>query len=235
MFFSLLLPGTGQLYAQKGNESPIKGAGFLAVEAVSWTLYFHYKSKGKKYENKFEKYANEHWDIDKYLAFLEDQLGLAAFELGRKSNNNINKDLLREKESDWGRKTGVSTHHLFGSGMQQYYEMIYKYPEQFALGWSDASVPGPAAGESPTGYTYKTLTPNMIKYRGMRNTSNRYFRYSRNLTGVIMVNHFLSAIDAAWTVKRKNRESARIEAGLRVDPCMVNDKMVFMPKILMSF
>lgn len=217
-FYSLALPGAGQWYAGYGNESRIKAAGFALLEVTAWYLLFDFQARGKRFENKFENYANTHWDIDKYLSFLEEQLNLPPNYLGRKVTNNIDKSRLYTAETEWGRLTGVSTHHLFGSGMQQYYEMIYKYPEQFALGWSDATVPGPAQGQSPTGYTYQTLTPRMKYYRHLRNESNRYFRYSRNMTGVLLVNHVLSALDAAWTVKRKNMADQRIETGFRIQP-----------------
>ncbi len=237
VLFSLALPGAGELYARKGNESLIKGIGFMALEAISWGLYFNYKSQGKKYEDKFETYANKEWDVDKYLSFIESQLGLPDGDLGRKSAG-IDKQKLYQAESQWGTKTGVSTHHLYGSGMQQYYEMIYKYPEQFALGWSDAGPgidPDYTPGDSPTGYTYKELTTRMIKYRGMRNTSNRYFRYSRNLTGVFLVNRFLSALDAAWTVKRKNRESEKVTLGFRIHPLFIDRRMVYASSLQLKF
>lgn len=240
LLMSLALPGTGELYAQKGRESLIKGIGFLALEAVGWGLYFHYRSEGKRIENKFEKYANEQWDIDKYLAFIESQIGLPDGDLGRKSTG-IDKTKLYSAESQWGTLTGVSTHHLFASGMQQYYEMIYKYPEQFARGWSDAIPPYPLPTDpglpnfSPTGYNYKTLTPNMKYYRGLRNESNRYFSNSRKLTGMFLANRFLSALDAVWTVKRKNKEIDRIETGLRVEPIMSGTKMVYASAIHFKF
>ncbi|KAB2881410.1 hypothetical protein F9K33_01325 [bacterium] len=218
---SAILPGTGQLYAQNGRESLIKGASFLALEITGWVLYFHNQNKGKKFEKKYEKFADNHWDVDKYLLFLETSLQndpnfeISPGDLGRKDSG-INFALLESAENEWGTNTGVSVHHLYKNSRQQYYEMIYKYPEQFGLGWSDAI--NNQNTYPYTGYTRNNLTPLMIDYRGMRIKSNDYLSTARGMTGLIMINHLLSITDAVWTVKRKNREeSTKLSLSFRLE------------------
>lgn len=235
--FSLLLPGVGQLYANKGRESILKGIGFIGLEVATWALYFSYKSKGESKERQFKKYADANWDIDKYLRYLEEETSLEYGELGyrdpqyksyRNPGIDIDKLVMAENELQ-----GVATHHLFGSGEQQYYEMIYKYPEQFALGWSDTEQPGPVPS-SPTGYDFAHLSPRMVTYRTMRNRSNNYLSNARTMTGVLIVNRVLSGMDAGWTVRRRNRlEPLRL--GIRLRHEWFQDHFVALPAILLSF
>lgn len=235
--FSLLVPGAGQLYANKGRESLLKGIGFLGMEVTTWILYFTYKSKGQSKERQFKKYAEANWDIDKYLRYLEEETSLDHGELGYRDlqyksyrNPGIDFEKLIQAENEL---EGVATHHLFGSGEQQYYEMIYKYPEQFALGWSDAEQPGPVPS-SPTGYDFAHLSPRMVTYRAMRNLSNDYLSNARTMTGIMIVNRVLSGIDAGWTVRRRNRmEPLRLSIRLKNE--WFRDHFVALPAILLSF
>ncbi len=242
---SLLVPGAGQFYAQKGNESLIKGSLMTSLDLTSWIIYFHNRALGDKFVRKFENYANRNWNIDRYLAFLEDQCGYDSGYLGRMipgsqayQNPGIDREKLRVAENLFASKTGVAVHHLFETGKQQYYEMIYKYPEQFALGWSDAG-PGidslyPRYVPSPTGYNRKTLTSAMSAYRNMRNKSNNYYDVAQKMTGLMLVNRFLSGLDAVWTTKRKNAEASQ-SMGLRIYPLMYNQKIVYLPSLIYQF
>lgn len=229
---SAIIPGTGQLYANKGNESLIKGVSFLAFEATGLILYVYNQNKGKRIEKKYEKYADQHWDVNKYLDYLEKSLNLPEAYLGR--GDQIHKDLLEQAENSWGQLTNVSVHHLYKNTRQQYYEMIYKYPEQFALGWSDA-VNDP--GTYPfTGYTRNSLTPVMTDYRSMRIKSNNYLSTARGMTGVIMINHVLSLVDAAWTVKRKNREeTGKLSLSLRLEQKQYYSQWMTMPTLRITY
>jgi len=52
-------------------------------------------------------------------------------------------------------------------------------------------------------------------YMDMRDKSNKFFRLARTATNYVIVNHILSAIDAAWTAKRKNNQL--LEASIKVE------------------
>lgn len=201
---SLAVPGTGQLYAGQTSSSWIKGTVFAACEIGFWTVFLTKSSSGRRFEKKFENYANENWSVDKYLTFLENEVGLPAGELGRESSGNVDLDKLHDAEADWATRSGAAEHHVFEQGRQQYYEMIYKYPEQFGQGWSDAD-PLLIEANGLTGYTPSNLTLNMLQYRGLRNKSNSAFATARTMTSLMIANRFLSAIDAAWTIRRNNK------------------------------
>jgi hypothetical protein len=233
---SAMIPGTGELYAKAGHESLIKSIGFLTAEVSALVVYFHYRNKGNSYEKKYERYADRHWDVDKYLFFLERSLNLQEGYLGRKDTG-IEKGRLELAEDEWGSLSGVSVHHLYKNTRQQYYEMIYKYPEQFALGWSDTEYdynnPIP---NYQTGYTRNSLTPMMVDYRSMRVKSNDYLSTARGVTGIIMINHLLSMADAAWTVKKKNaREDNKMSLALRLEQKMHFNSMLTMPTLRLTY
>ncbi|MBT5873620.1 MAG: hypothetical protein HOH43_09390 [Candidatus Latescibacteria bacterium] len=87
----------------------------------------------------------------------------------------------------------VGTEQLGDSGSQQYYEQIGKY-NKFQEGWDDFD---PAhVGISPNRDTYVTMQHNM----------NQAFKRSDWAIGVILLNHFVSAIHAALLVRLDNRK-----------------------------
>ena len=93
-----------------------------------------------------------------------------------------------------------TTHTLPSEKNQQYYEMIGKY-DQFKAGWDDYEDPGPA------------LTAHRAYYEGLRHKSNIQFKRASYCAMVSLGNRVLSAIDAAWTIRRHNRQ---IEGELRM-------------------
>jgi len=234
MGLSLVLPGAGQLYAQKGNESLIKGAAFMALEATNWILYFHYRNKGKDIEKKYEAYADANWEVNNYLRFLETVTSRPSGDLGQGTFVNdelvgVDFQKLYDAETDFG-----GSHKLPHTRTQQYYEMIYKYPRQFGQGWSDADPTlidplQPSSGYDPL------LTQNMIYYRSLRNRSNANLASARMMTSLMVVNRFLSTIDAAWTVKRKNRDATRVGMAFRFENRFMNGRFIIMPTLNFSF
>jgi hypothetical protein len=77
--------------------------------------------------------------------------------------------------------------------------MIYKYLHQFGNAWDDA-----LWDEQYSGY-YDKMTTNMRTYRDMRNEMNDFFGAASTALNVVVINHVLSAIDAAWTARQFNR------------------------------
>jgi hypothetical protein len=97
-----------------------------------------------------------------------------------------------------------ATHELPVYNTQQYYEMIGKY-NQFMKGWDDWMDGEPA------------LTPNRYHYESMRHKHNAQLINASRCGMAALGNHLLSAMDAAWTVHRKNRSlSVRILPELRM-------------------
>jgi hypothetical protein len=116
-FYSLLIPGGGQVY----TGSKTKAAIFLGVEAALWVGYFTFHSDGKSKEDEYINYAEQNWSAEQYTNWLIEEKGIV------------------DDDSTWYDSNGqpqTFSHHLPDTKNQQYYEMIGKY-EQFLYGWQD--------------------------------------------------------------------------------------------------
>ena len=78
--------------------------------------------------------------------------------------------------------------------------MIYKYLTQFGNAWDDADFYSAYYGNS------NNLTPQMFTYRDMRNQTNEYFDNATAAINVILINHLLSALEAAWSARVYNKD-----------------------------
>ncbi len=199
--YSAVIPGTGQYYA----GSIWKAALFAGIEIAGWTVYFVNTSNGDKQETQMEVYADDHWSEQKYwsrLYYDARDRGLSDLPQYDVDENNIIIDFdaeiansLRYLEDALGH-----THRLPETKTQQYYEMIVKYLTQFGNAWEDANFIDYYYGNTDK------MTSQMFTYRDMRNDMNEYYDVASMATNVILINHVLSALDAAWTASRYNRE-----------------------------
>jgi len=171
---SLILPGLGEFYY--GAEK--RGAAFLAVEAGTWIAYASWYNRGRSIERDFRRFADLHWSEAAYRRW--DQNTPESFYMRT--------ERLPSKQED----------------IQQYYELIGKY-NQFVFGWDD----GRDAQGRPVGTNYSihpgnVTSANRLGYEGERNRSNRYFKRSSRILGVVVVNHLVSAIDASVHARSRN-------------------------------
>lgn len=202
---SAIVPGSGQVYA----KSYIKAAVFAGIEVTAWALYAKYSKNGNQIEDEFHTYANTHWSEEEYWKWIAQQARASGVNLQYDPNN---LEPLREWE---GRNF---SHGLHREKDQQYYEMIGKY-HQFSYGWddfrenNDISVTHQEITQryNETG----TINANRFFYESRRDASNNAFKKATSATTVAILNHLLSAVDAAWTSTRYNR---RITVGLRLEP-----------------
>jgi len=202
-FYSAVIPGTGQYYA----GSIWKAVLFAGIEIAGWTVFIVNTSKGDKQESEVENYANDNWSEQKYWSRLyydakRPESGITNLPEYNVDPNNIIIDFDAEVANSLRFLEEVlgHTHRLPETKTQQYYEMIYKYLTQFGNGWEDADF----------FYTYygntNDMSPQMFAYRDMRNDMNEYYDTAATATNIILINHVLSALDAAWTASRYNRE-----------------------------
>ncbi len=218
--FSGILPGSGEFYA----KSYIKAAVFFAIEAGLWTAYAIYDNKGDDQTEQYENYADQNWSINKYAQWLVDQqfTGYTAIT----NPNNPDKETLRLQVNEVERQN--FSHQLPPFGAQQYYELIGKY-QNFVAGWADADIsvlsknPG-----SPNYYgTYKTTM--YVDYAADRQQANDYYDMASTSTTLVIVNHLLSAADAAWSVSMFNKD-LRVKSSVRMKSKLSHDyKRVMVP------
>ncbi|MCP4703880.1 MAG: hypothetical protein GY865_04655, partial [candidate division Zixibacteria bacterium] len=187
--YSLIIPGWGQRYAE---SSILKTVGFLLIEAGSWGGYFSNHNKGNDKTTEYQAYANIHWTEG-------DTTGADYTDPENPIYSNLDPDTYRgwllstygsvnEHEID---VTGI-TESLPSTKTQQYYEMIGKYP-QFVGGWDDYVV------DSNT-------TAHSVYYMGQRKIANDYLDNANTMMVVSMLNHLISAFDAALSANRHNKK-----------------------------
>ncbi|MFQ5708813.1 MAG: hypothetical protein ACE5HO_15255 [bacterium] len=172
VLFSSAIPGSGEFY----SGSYLKGILFMAVEAASWPLYFHYNNRGNDLEAQFQGFADNHWVEEDYWNWLSQVSGISVNDM----------DALREYESE------NYTHFLPEVKNQQYYENIGKY-NQFNIGWQDTQTGNGRDSQLRDNYVHQ------------RKDANDNFQRATNLTTVLMFNHILSALDAGFTTRGFNR------------------------------
>jgi len=181
LFMSAFVPGSGEAYAGKF----LKTAGFLALEAAGWALYITQNSKGNDIDAEFKKYADAHWTESVYWDWIAMHSGVDRNDM----------DALRAWEHDH------FSHGLHEEKDQQYYEMIGKY-DQFNYAWDDSDI-----GLLDEGFDRTTMrSKNRLYYEERRNASNQAFKNATKGLTIVLFNHILSALDAAWTVNRENKK-----------------------------
>jgi hypothetical protein len=228
---SLVVPGSGEFYA----ENYWKSALFLAVEVGAWALAYHFDRKGDTQTDFFQGYADQHWNVVQYAQYTIDNLVESSERAYYQSNvfipgtgdlppwQRVNWDVLNQMEREIG---SFYSHTLPPHGEQQYYELIGKYP-QFNQGWDDANLSLP-----PDYFLIKeNLTQRYLYYSSERGKANDYYRNATTFVTVAVVNHLLSAIDAAWTTSSYNRASAQAEVQAIPGPAGV----VFVPALRFQF
>jgi hypothetical protein len=199
--YSAVIPGTGQYYA----GSVWKAILFAGIEIAGWTVFIVNTSKGNEQESQLEEYADNNWSEQRYwsrLYYEATERGISDLPQYEVDDDNllVNYDpevanSLRYLENALGH-----THRLPETKTQQYYEMIVKYLTQFGNGWADADFFTTYYGNTDK------MTPQMFAYRDMRNQMNDYHDTASTAANIILINHVLSALDAAWTASSHNRE-----------------------------
>lgn len=212
--FSILLPGAGEYYVGEYW----KAGGFLAAEVGLWVAYAVYTSKGNDQTTFFEEYADRNWSVVKYARWIEQygpQLNPEAQGLdGLVTSNDPNLPpwdrvdwvRLNRAETEIGKKTGTYfSHQLPRRPEQQYYELIGKYG-QYNPGWADANV--------DASNFHSALTKMFLDYSQMRGKANDFYNIAGTAAKLIVLNHVLSALDAAWGAAVHNR-SLKAEAHIQ--------------------
>lgn len=198
--FSGIIPGTGEFYA----ESFLKAGIFFAVEAGLWTAFVVYENKGDDQTEYYQNYANENWDVYKYAGWLKDE----SFTGSEGIDLSANKEVLR-RQVNYCESLNFS-HQLPPYGDQQYYELIGKY-QNFVPGWADADLN--VVNRNNYG-SYKTTMFNDYSYE--RQEANDYYNKKSTASTLIILNHVLSAADAAWSVSMFNKD-LKIETGVHFE------------------
>ena len=222
---SFAIPGAGQIY----TENYLKAGIFLAVEVGAVILAVNYDKKGDDQTELFENYANNNWDAGRYASWTIANLNQLNSNLDPNNynlfdnNGNVNWSELNKLESDIG---GYYSHKLAPLGDQQYYEMIGKYP-QFNVGWIEFGddVNKPFDYETPVVAQFKS-------YSKERGKANDYYNVAKWAVITVVSNHFISALDAAWSASKYNK---KLKLNISIEEKTIGYYREYYPKLNLSY
>ncbi len=220
---SLLVPGAGEFY----SGSYIKSAIFFSAEVAAIAVAIMYNNKGDSKTSQFEAYANAHWSALRYAKWIAaygvSDYGPTNFSPTQADYDAIDKNhdfsTINAWESSAEHSEGFS-HQLPKYGEQQYYELIGKY-NQYKFGWDQYEVNGVTAenngGIPPSDLKqYDSYVPQqMLNYAVDRGKANNYYYAAGVATGIVVVNHLFSAVDAALSANSYNK-TFEAQMGMRL-------------------
>lgn len=223
---SAILPGASQ--AVHGNW--LRAGIYFAVEATALYGHLKYKNRAVRGERDYERFADQNWSVVQYADWIVeyhdyhnisnpylDELAAAingrdpAFDISVDWQA-VNIELLRQVERNTPYFTTDDlaaqnfSHVLPAYGSQQYYELISKY-YQYASGWRDYYTHHTAMDTNPflIDRFGDSVSPFFWDGSRMSEKFNDQFRYSNNMLSLLILNHFISAFDAYFTVRLQNR------------------------------
>jgi hypothetical protein len=200
---SLLVPGAGEFYSDRFLKSGI----FFVVEIAAITGAIAYNNKGNNQTTAFQNYANQHWSAVDYATWI-NQNG-TNYEVSGTTYPTINitasQSELFAQINNWESlpHTEGFSHELPTYNTQQYYELIGKY-SQFKYGWDTYEYNGSHTGDD--GYNVDYIPQQMLTYADSRGKANDSYYTAELATILVVANHVISALDAAWSTSNYNKE-----------------------------
>ena len=223
---SFALPGAGQIY----NESYLTAAIFAAVEIGAIVLAVNYENKGDDQTDFFENYAHQNWSVERYARWTIANIASLNVNLNSDNynvfdnNGEVDWDELNRLEGDIG---GYYSHRLAPFGDQQYYEMIGKY-SQFNVGWSEFG----DDPNKPYEWNVDPLVDEFKYYSKQRGKANDYYNISKWAVIAVVSNHFISAIEAAWSANRYNK---KLNFNISIEEESIGFKRDYYPQLNLSY
>ncbi len=227
---SAVVPGLGQAY----NRQWGKAVTAFALEAAIITAAIVWNHQGNNLEQDYQQFAHGFWSPSKYARWLNDysdfiEVPVTQIEIpgnidfqnpGSWSDQDWNTvqaffDQIQGVERQmYHIETGAAfSHTLPYFSEQQYYELIGKY-YQFAPGWNDYpdwtrgdGTVNEAIDPSMTGADGESrpnVSDNFFQYADDHGHANDVLRRASRITGLLILTHLASAVDAAVSAKLHN-------------------------------
>lgn len=185
---SLILPGLGEYYV---GDQIWRGIALTVTEGGLWYGRLHWNARGDDSLVAFHTWADSLWTPQRYSDYLNS---LFDPTLGKKLITDPNDFSQINRAEDILDSTGHQnfTHRLPSRGSQQYYELISKYI-QFTPGWVDDVDHVPEHSK------------DLERHAEMRETMNHQYAVADYFMYGIILNHILSAVDAALLARDHNK------------------------------
>jgi len=220
MFMSLLLPGSGQMYVG-GQSRYVRGTFYLAEEiALISGLYYHSIYKYDKQVKEYKNFADTAFSVTKYEYAMSDIYNSTYSSYSEnfktlygterdsycKAFYGNNASFVNPCVENFGKDASKNPNDNTPSyDNAAYYRVISN--KNFVLGWSDAKqneyVEANLNQETPE---YVTLGTSVYydEYIALRRKANKLADRQAIFLGVIILNHIISAIDAALSASAHN-------------------------------
>jgi len=197
MFMSLLLPGSGQMYVG-GQSRYIRGTFYFAEEiALISGLYYHSIYKYNKQVKKYEGFADNNFSVSKYEIAMNDIYdssdpdalkNLYGDERNEYCKAFYGNDGFKPCVDKFGTNTGANGEPSYPNDDTPKYDETAYYRiianEHFVPGWKDSA--------------------NYDEYIAIRKKANNLADRQAIFLGIIILNHVVSAIDAALSANAHN-------------------------------
>ncbi|MDR2580168.1 MAG: DUF5683 domain-containing protein [Fibromonadaceae bacterium] len=216
MFMSLVLPGSGQMYVGTTQSRYIRGAFYMAEEiALISGLYYYSVHKYDKQVKKYQNFAKDNFKVSNYESamnslFNEEYKDKFQMLYGSERENycrafygsSANRSCIENFGINYSNHPGDNTPLFYPN---EFYRIIGN--ENFILGWVDAAQnPGVKENLFTENPQYMPLGTSVDRdtYMSMRKKANSLADRQAIFIGAILLNHIVSAIDAALAAKAHN-------------------------------
>ena len=200
--YSAIVPGAGEFWAGSRKRAAL----FFGLEVIGLGMYLNWNGEGNDLEDEFRLRADGEWNPWDYLGWrgsrnsrfssLTHALPCSSYVASVPSSTSVPDAIAACPDRD----------------VQQYYELIGKY-DQFISGWHDiVDADGNRVTAAAVDSAENFHSELRLTYEVDRNDSNKLLKRASNMLGLIMVNHVISAIDAARVVRA--RSEGQSEASL---------------------
>jgi hypothetical protein len=260
---SLVVPGLGQAYVGHSPWNYARAVSYVAIDAALGFSWYHYSVvKHDRQVKRYRRFADTHWSQaayeqqlkvpdaseedgprefgdanllrEPYCWAVQDQSttrGNSLYQACAEPYANVsNYDDFKTVYNDGGLSAdsiGALRANFYSPF--NFYELLGKHRE-FITGWDDVEnlIEGDAGG-------WEGDSDNRERYLDLRATANRYARMQAYFIGGIVLNHIVSAVDAALTASYHNKalyqtevrwyDRVRLDGGLALQGGMPSPMM----------
>lgn len=183
-FYSLLLPGFGQMYGSGWDLrswTAARGAAYGAFEVYGWMRQQDNHGRGQEKQTEYRAFADRNWTWREHCADWNGGEGAIdddPFLEGDAGPDEV--DWYIDTEPEW----------------LEFYEDIHKL-QKWICGWDDYLDERILVDQEHELYQ----TPKQLDYRAMRQDQNDKMATADHWVWAIVVNHIASAFDAYYSVK----------------------------------